>query len=475
MQGPEWGRRAGKGGGKWGRQGRAGRVCAISMLGSRTEALLLKRLQFDPCLIYVLLLLNVRDVVCFLSSTKLLAGHRKDAILWTLLMERDQTVQQGIRKRVFREVARSVGLSTGGDPFQLFKVLHNYRLFPLQSYYAFHGPEQFPRGGLVSVSLSKRGKLVLTVHGGEFDPFAALAGSGERCLGCHFCSGSTSEFPLIVNSDGRLGIHGAGGGSSLIKLSASVRSLSLDPDVVDDQSENVGDVSECLSLHGEEASSGRPLHLRRLSLPQATPEHSGRTFSRLRQKHNAIVTGPYGSHGPELIQLTFKELPTGEALLRGDKVTGDPNVPAGHLSFRLVCDAASAEELESQSAPPSLGQTPHLYRQFVSEDGPPNVVNLRERMHRVEFLVSGTGQINVEPREWEPHQVDLRAVFFKPGDELFCSILWLEDRHVIDFTLVELPLQFGWCPKSQSGAGVDDEGDEEDGLEFHDAPAEALS
>ena len=47
-----------------------------------------------------------------------------------------------------------------------------------------------------------------------------------------------------------------------------------------------------------------------------------------------IFKGDYGSHGTQLIQLSFSQEDSTGLMFTGTKITGDPNVPAGRRSFK---------------------------------------------------------------------------------------------------------------------------------------------
>lgn len=58
-----------------------------------------------------------------------------------------------------------------------------------------------------------------------------------------------------------------------------------------------------------------------------------------------LFVGTYGPHGTEIIELTVTESVVGTC---GTKVTGDPNVPFGEISFRLCSDQCLNIPRESQ-------------------------------------------------------------------------------------------------------------------------------
>ncbi|GIL94703.1 hypothetical protein Vretimale_922, partial [Volvox reticuliferus] len=65
-------------------------------------------------------------------------------------------------------------------------------------------------------------------------------------------------------------------------------------------------------------------HLVRLQVPTAT-----------RQRPLAgLWTGVYGPHGPEIVSLSYDGRGAGSRIM-ATKITGDPNVPAGEVTFRV--------------------------------------------------------------------------------------------------------------------------------------------
>lgn len=67
-----------------------------------------------------------------------------------------------------------------------------------------------------------------------------------------------------------------------------------------------------------------------------------------------LYIGAFGPHGPELLQLSRGTWQDGEEAVYGVKVTGDPNVPAGSLSFRAKVGRRHRLE-PSEEYPPDLG------------------------------------------------------------------------------------------------------------------------
>lgn len=67
-----------------------------------------------------------------------------------------------------------------------------------------------------------------------------------------------------------------------------------------------------------------------------------------------LYLGAFGSHGPELLQLSRGTWQDGEEMVYGVKVTGDPNVPAGSLSFRAKVGRRHRLD-PSEEYPPELG------------------------------------------------------------------------------------------------------------------------
>ena len=189
--------------------------------GSATKKSIAERLQFDH-LTTVLLFLGPRSACDFLSTCKQLLVHKLHPVVWTLLLERDMTQQQGISNRAFREVALSVGL--GVDPqddtlqSQVYKMLYPYRTFPLQGVYAInrasvHETDAQPRGGLARIVLNDLGRLVVQIVEDAADvDILQVYGYHHtltRCPGCSMCEGSVAsdaEMPIVYR-EGLLGIH----------------------------------------------------------------------------------------------------------------------------------------------------------------------------------------------------------------------------------------------------------------------------
>ena len=79
-------------------------------------------------------------------------------------------------------------------------------------------------------------------------------------------------------------------------------------------------------------------------------------FSRIQNDHpktdpfSGLYLGAFGPHGPELLLLRRSHWEDGEECVQGIKLTGDPNVPAGEVSFRYVQDHFSLNTLNSCSS-----------------------------------------------------------------------------------------------------------------------------
>ena len=62
-----------------------------------------------------------------------------------------------------------------------------------------------------------------------------------------------------------------------------------------------------------------------------------------------IFLGDYGAHGIEVVQLQIRQLPTTVAGTQGVKVTGDPNITFGEITFRITDDRCLDMTLDDQA------------------------------------------------------------------------------------------------------------------------------
>jgi hypothetical protein len=128
----------------------------------------------------------------------------------------------------------------------------------------------------------------------------------------------------------------------------------------------------------------------------------------------------------------------GELQLIGLKVTGDPNIPAGNVSF--VIDLTN--ELDPQQAV-ATSTRPVISFGF---DGAVNIVDMAEEVNRIHRWFRGFGQINHVPSNWDPQWVGCSLLLHhvppienSSADEriLLFSILWddaqYQYQHVMHF------------------------------------------
>lgn len=143
-----------------------------------------------------------------------------------------------------------------------------------------------------------------------------------------------------------------------------------------------------------------------------------------------LFTAPYGPHGLELLHVSLS-MQNGELVLHGLKVTGDPNVPAGELSFVItlhhLLDVNTALAADDR----------HVFHYI---DGQPMVVDLLARRPRIVMWASGKGQINRNPAIWDPECVGCSWLRYDDaalvGGTSF-TVLWDDGdkpyRHAMDF------------------------------------------
>jgi len=159
--------------------------------------------------------------------------------------------------------------------------------------------------------------------------------------------------------------------------------------------------------------------------------------------HCALHLAWYGPHGLEVIQTRVEHNINHGWTLLGDKIQGDPNVPAGELTFKM--DMSSV----------SLDLDPLLAAQISPE-----------RREHVECVINGHGQINPTPGEWEnasfipAYFILYRLGSLKESDPstpmaihpmtankpISFSVLWKEDGHSLDYVTHDVTADgtFGW-------------------------------
>lgn len=170
-----------------------------------------------------------------------------------------------------------------------------------------------------------------------------------------------------------------------------------------------------------------------------------------------LHTAPYGTHGLEILHLSLHDssescwIPNtqlgrvnvsfGSLQLHGLKIKGDPNVPAGQLSFCLNIDSTINPHHMIQSDRRTIVSFPPNSRE-------PDFISLDERCDRIASWFRGYGQINRRPPAWNPEWVGCSLILYRhplPNGAMF-TILWDNEseyyRHAMDFT----PLQQGSAP-----------------------------
>ncbi len=173
----------------------------------------------------------------------------------------------------------------------------------------------------------------------------------------------------------------------------------------------------------------------------------------------------YGSHGLEILQLDRIE---GTTQYRALKLTGDPNVPANQISFRFDCNPDNCrpgpyDSHRDDPFPTATGPRPILC--FEIDGIIPNMEVQLERRPVCTVISNAQGQINRNPRVWQPEWIQATIVMYDYGLDVGSSVensarsvenrldeseravfsVIFEDegedyRHVMDFHRSSLPL-----------------------------------
>ena len=145
-----------------------------------------------------------------------------------------------------------------------------------------------------------------------------------------------------------------------------------------------------------------------------------------------LVTAHYGPHGPEILHLSIESPCSqersvfGEPVelcqrwrLRGLKVTGDPNVPNGNLTFTVdLTEMVSISDAVERDRRPLI---------FSNSIGTNRVEHIHMAVHRVAAWYRGHGQINSVPGEWDPDWVPCSVLVYNEPRELSGAVgilLW---------------------------------------------------
>ena len=342
-------------------------------------------------LVNILLFLEAPDVLSLLSISKdRLKATRHDAILWTLLCERDICQVQRFTRFQFGAVLSSLGAANEASALEVYCSLNRLGKTMLPGCYRMRGTIADPRGGLFLIRLPRDRMVMDSIS---------------------FDRGSTPIRLLLLASKRGISLEGHGiditqaeGGSNLLTFSSS--------DSGDPLSLKLrGQVIERINL---KAAGTFPPKLRALA----------------ERLHCALHFAWYGPHGLEVIQTRVEHNINHGWMLLGDKIQGDPNVPAGELSFKMDL-STSVSRLD-----------PLLTAQISPQ-----------RREHVECVINGHGQINPTPGEWEnasfipAHFILYRQGSLKETDHsspmaihpltankpLSFSVLWQEDGHTLDY------------------------------------------
>ena len=140
------------------------------------------------------------------------------------------------------------------------------------------------------------------------------------------------------------------------------------------------------------------LHLKPLSEPQVS------SFPTLNQA--GIFASEYGDHGIEFFQLSCHSMTEsseklldisqfGSLQLQGFKLTGDPNVHAGKLSFYI-----------------DLNRQVNKAEIFAEDSGFIHNLALDHDINNITFCASGFGQLNKDQNVWDPHWTGCTFVLY---------------------------------------------------------------
>lgn len=183
-----------------------------------------------------------------------------------------------------------------------------------------------------------------------------------------------------------------------------------------------------------------PLFPSSLSLTNPTQNFVPRNLS----QSTGFFVAPYGPHGLEILYVhlsiddAHNHLYDSDCVaniqLKGLKVTGDPNVPADQLSFKIMVqnNLNPSEALTSDPRPIFL---------YDVETGRSKLLSIRERMGQIILWARGLGQINKHPPIWAPEWVGCSYILYKDSSGLDSrirfTIVWDDEeynsRHAMDF------------------------------------------
>jgi hypothetical protein len=160
----------------------------------------------------------------------------------------------------------------------------------------------------------------------------------------------------------------------------------------------------------------------------------------------------YGSHGLEIIHISLLDesdncwlkqihrgctrYEFGALQLHGLKVTGDPNVPAGNVSFCINMSVSFNPQHAIEGDRRTIVSFPANSRE-------PDFISLQQRSDNIASWFRGYGQINRKPPVWNPEWVGCSLILYQnpllSGARF--TILWDNEteyyRHAMDFR--ELP------------------------------------
>mmetsp|Transcript_12278 Transcript_12278/g.16849 ORF Transcript_12278/g.16849 Transcript_12278/m.16849 type:complete len:403 (+) Transcript_12278:132-1340(+) len=169
-----------------------------------------------------------------------------------------------------------------------------------------------------------------------------------------------------------------------------------------------------------------------------------------------LFLAPYGSHGLEILHLSLhdmsdgcwirspneEQLPFGQVQLHGLKIKGDPNVPAGQLSFCINIHNVVHPQIAIQRDRRTIVSFPPNSRD-------PEFISLDERCSNIVSWFRGFGQINRRPPYWNPEWVGCSLILYRnalKNNGARFTILWDNEteyyRHAMDF----MPLPQGSAP-----------------------------